>query len=152
MQMPSGGQLGEQAECKRMSGGNWSHKSTAPRLKVRLVRADAKVPARAGGWLCLPQPGCTVRQDLASDGVITGLPTWLRSREAACQCRRRGFVLLQEEVATHCGAPAWRVPWTEEPGGLQSVGLQRVGRDLAAGDTHRVIMGSQWVASKSQTD
>ena len=34
-------------------------------------------------------------------------------------------------MATHCSNPAWRIPWTEEPGGLQSKGLQRAGHDLA---------------------
>ena len=34
---------------------------------------------------------------------------------------------LEEEMATHCSVLAWRVPWTEEPGGLQSMGSQRVG-------------------------
>ena len=29
---------------------------------------------------------------------------------------------LEKEVATHCSALAWRIPWTEEPGGLQSMG------------------------------
>ena len=32
-------------------------------------------------------------------------------------------------MATHSGVLAWEVPWTEEPGGLQSMGLQRVGHD-----------------------
>ena len=36
---------------------------------------------------------------------------------------------LEEGVATHCGILAWRIPWTEEPGGLQSVGSHRVGQD-----------------------
>ena len=31
---------------------------------------------------------------------------------------------LEKEMATHSGILAWRVPWTEEPGGLQSMGLQ----------------------------
>ena len=34
---------------------------------------------------------------------------------------------LEEEIATHSSIPAWRIPQTEEPGGLQSTGLQRVG-------------------------
>ena len=34
---------------------------------------------------------------------------------------------LEEEMATHSSFLAWRIPWTEEPGGLQSTGLQRVG-------------------------
>ena len=38
---------------------------------------------------------------------------------------------LEEEVATHSSIPAWRIPWTEEPGGLQSARLQRVGHDQA---------------------
>ena len=35
---------------------------------------------------------------------------------------------LEEEMATHSGTLAWGIPWTEEPGGLQSVGSQRAGR------------------------
>ena len=35
-----------------------------------------------------------------------------------------------KEMATHSSILAWEIPWTEEPGGLQSMGLQRVGRDL----------------------
>ena len=33
---------------------------------------------------------------------------------------------LEEEMATHSSILAWRIPWTEEPGGLQSMGSQRV--------------------------
>ena len=36
---------------------------------------------------------------------------------------------LEKEMAAHPSILAWRTPWTEEPGGLQSVGLQRVGHD-----------------------
>ena len=39
---------------------------------------------------------------------------------------------LEEEMATHSSILAWEMSWTEEPGGLQSLGLQRVGHDLAA--------------------
>ena len=37
---------------------------------------------------------------------------------------------LEEEMATHSTLFAWRILWTEEPGGLQSTGSQRVGQDL----------------------
>ena len=37
--------------------------------------------------------------------------------------------LLEEEMATHSSILAWRIPWTEEPGRLQSMGSQRVGHD-----------------------
>ena len=36
---------------------------------------------------------------------------------------------LEKEMATCSSILAWRIPWTEEPGGLQSVGSQRVGHD-----------------------
>ena len=36
---------------------------------------------------------------------------------------------LEKGMATHSSIPAWRIPWTEEPGGLQSMGSQRVGHD-----------------------
>ena len=36
---------------------------------------------------------------------------------------------LEKEMATHSRILAWRIPWTEEPGGLQSVGLHGVGHD-----------------------
>ena len=36
---------------------------------------------------------------------------------------------LEKEMATHCSTPAWKIPWMEEPGGLQSMGSQRVGHD-----------------------
>ena len=37
--------------------------------------------------------------------------------------------LLEQEMAPHSSILAWKIPWTEEPGRLQSMGLQRVGRD-----------------------
>ena len=36
---------------------------------------------------------------------------------------------LEEGMATHSSILAWRIPWTEEPGGLQSIGSQRVRHD-----------------------
>ena len=37
--------------------------------------------------------------------------------------------LLEEEMATHFSILAWEIPWTEEPGGLQSWGFKRTGHD-----------------------
>ena len=36
---------------------------------------------------------------------------------------------LEKEMASHSSTIAWKIPWTEEPGRLQSMGLQRVGHD-----------------------
>ena len=37
--------------------------------------------------------------------------------------------VVEQEMATHSGTLAWKIPWTEEPGRLQSMGLRRVGHD-----------------------
>ena len=54
---------------------------------------------------------------------------------------------LEEGMANHSSIPAWRIPWTEEPGGLQSMESQRVGRDLASETTSLETHGSvRWIA------
>ena len=50
--------------------------------------------------------------DVGNKGLIPG---WVRPPGAG--------------MATHSSVPAWRIPWTEEPGGLQSMESQRVGHD-----------------------
>ena len=45
---------------------------------------------------------------------------------------------LEKEMVTHSSTLAWRIPWIEEPGGLQSTGSQRVGHDWATSLTHLV--------------
>ena len=47
--------------------------------------------------------------------------------------------LLEEGMATHFSILAWRIPWTEEPGWLQSIALQRVGLDSVTSHTHTHI-------------
>ena len=37
--------------------------------------------------------------------------------------------LLEKAMAPHSSVPTWKIPWTEEPGRLQSMGSQKVGRD-----------------------
>ena len=48
---------------------------------------------------------------------------------------------LAEEMATHSSILAWKIQWTEESGGLQSKGSQRVGHDLATEYTHICLNG-----------
>ena len=43
---------------------------------------------------------------------------------------------LEEEMATYCSILAWEIPWTEEPGGLESMGLQRVRHHVTTEHTH----------------
>ena len=42
-------------------------------------------------------------------------------------------------MATHSSIPAWEIPWTEELGGIQSMGLQRVRHDLATKQQHKEV-------------
>ena len=51
--------------------------------------------------------------------------------------------LLEKEMAIHSSILVWRIPWTEEPGGLQSTGSQRVGRDWVT-SLSLSLYGEQW--------
>ena len=48
---------------------------------------------------------------------------------------------LNTSVPTYSSILSWKIPWTEEPGGLQSMGSQRVGHDWAAKYTHTHTAG-----------
>ena len=51
-------------------------------------------------------------------------------------------------MAAHSSILAWRIPWTEEPGGLQSVGSQMVGHDLVTDTLQRIReKGTVWKAA-----
>ena len=52
----------------------------------------------------------------------------LAKQEARVQSLGRGDP-LEKAMATHSSVLVWRIPWTEEPGGPQSIGLQRIGHD-----------------------
>ena len=63
-----------------------------------------------------------------------GFPGGLDSKESACNMGDLGSIpgsgkSLETRMATHSSILAWRTPWTEEPGGLQSMGSQRVRHD-----------------------
>ena len=49
-----------------------------------------------------------------------------------------GKIPLEKGMATHSSILAWRIPWTEEPGRLQSIWLQRVGHDWATKYTQHI--------------
>ena len=78
-------------------------------------------------------------QNLGASNLECGLPTWLSGRDSTYQPRsHRMWVQSQgwedplgEEMATLSSILTWKIPWTEEPVGLQSIGLQRVGHNWA---------------------
>ena len=69
--------------------------------------------------------------------IWRGFPGGTDSKQSACNVRDPVWSLawedpLEKEMATHSSILAWRIPWTEEPGGLQSMGSQRVGHGWVA--------------------
>ena len=71
----------------------------------------------------------TLRGDLELCGLVVGICGYLWDPSIIC-----GYLWdpLEKEMATHSSILAWRIPQTEEPGRLQSMGLQRVGHDWAS--------------------
>ena len=66
--------------------------------------------------------------------LIYGLPQWLMNKESVCNAGDPGLIpgsgrSLEEEMATHSSVLAQKIPWTEDPGDLLSIGLQRVRQD-----------------------
>ena len=60
--------------------------------------------------------------------AVENLPTMQELQEVQVQSLGQEDP-LEEGMATHSSVFAWRIPWTEEPGGLQSIGSQRVRHD-----------------------
>ena len=62
------------------------------------------------------------------DAVVRNLPVNAEdTRDTRVQSLGQDH--LEQEMATHFSILAWKIPWAEEPGGLQSIGSQRVRRD-----------------------
>ena len=90
----------------------------------------------------MKQPGDG--QYLHPDDLAQGLPRWRSDKEPSCSCRRckrHGFhpwvgkIPLEKGMTTPSSILAWRIPWTEEPGGLRSLGLRRVRHNLVTKHT-----------------
>ena len=70
--------------------------------------------------------------------LIGLLPTWLSGKRLLLPMQEMQVWSLlwkdplEEERATHSSSLAWEIPWTEEPGGQQFIGSQRVAHDSAA--------------------
>ena len=57
----------------------------------------------------------------------------------------------EKEMATHSSIPAWKIPWTEGPGSLQSMGLERVGHDWVTEHIPRHLWGIGFRTSLANT-
>ena len=95
--------------------------------QISPLQISVSLPEKWRAWGIWPQI-CNGWASLVAQ-TVKNLPaiqkTWVRSlgREDA----------LEKEMATHPNILAWRIPWTEEPGGLQSMGSQR---DISNSHTH----------------
>ena len=69
-----------------------------------------------------------LRTGFPSGPVAKNLPAMQEPQETQFRSLGREDP-LEEGMATHCSILAWKIPWTEKPGGLQSMGSQRVGHD-----------------------
>ena len=77
-----------------------------------------------------------------------GFPGASSGKEPACHCRRCKVIRVQslgredpleEEMATHSSILAWRIPWTGEPGGLQSTESQRAGHNRSNSTRNTIL-------------
>ena len=78
--------------------------------------------------LCLGREDRWRREQLPTP-VFLGFPGGSDGKESSCNAEDLGSIPPLGETATHSSILAWRVPWTEKSGGLQSGGSQRVGHN-----------------------
>ena len=70
----------------------------------------------------------TKAEEIPNGSVVKNLPAMQETQETRVQFLGREDP-LEEGMATHFSILVWRISWTEEPGGLQSIGSQRVRHD-----------------------
>ena len=124
-------------QCRRPGFNPWVGK--IPRRRERLL-TPVFLPGEFHG-LCSPW-GCKEldTNEWLSHTHLSGSVV----KESICNVEDEGHTglipgqedPLKEEMVTHSNILAWKIPWTEEPGSLQSMGLQRVRYDWATKHTH----------------
>ena len=92
---------------------------------VKNLPAIQETRVRSLGWEDPLEKGKATHSSILVAQLVKNLPaireTWVQSLGRQDP--------LGKGIATHATILAWRIPWTEEPGGLQSMGSQRVGHD-----------------------
>ena len=141
-----GGHRGRQDRCPISSHSRCSVNLNCPcgaePGKRRIPGDPDQLPGLVGGaqyrwpWT-FSEPDCHAGEGGCCEQVPgEGFSGGTSGKESTCQYRRQTWVRslgqedpLEKGTATHSSVLAWRIPWTREPGGLQSMGLQRVGHD-----------------------
>ena len=74
--------------------------------------------------------GChEIKRHFLGREAMTNLDTILKSRDITLSAKVYLVKAMEKAMAPHSSTLAWKIPWTEEPGGLQSMGSLRVGHD-----------------------
>ena len=113
---------------------------TKDRGRPCTVSEEDHISAAPGKGLCLFLLKCKLLNK------SHGFPQLLSGKESACNVRDTGDEMWvwflgwrfpEKSMSTHSSIFAWKIPWTEEPGRLQSMGLQRVGHYWASEHVHK---------------
>ena len=75
--------------------------------------------------------------------IYIGYPGGTSGKAPACQCRRYGrnkFNPLEDGMATHSRILAWKIPWTEESGGLQVHGVTKESSDMTCDKQQQIFL------------
>ena len=86
-------------------------------------------------FLSKPDTPARGRRGFPSDSVVKNPPEVQEMQDMWIRSLNREDP-LETEMATNSSILAWKLPWTEEPGGSQSIGLKRVGHNLATKQQH----------------
>ena len=122
-----------------------THNAYGQRCKNLIVKVTSKVLRNTMSQNLITRTttktSCTVHSDHLSD-------------KHEWKCNEKSYVRslgwedpLEKGMATHSSIPSWRMPWTEGPGGLQSMGSQRVGHNWA---TKTITMTNELLMSKNK--
>ena len=105
---------------------------TPPRVKCLGSRPSRPIPTAWTGRFCYcPDPSWV--------SLVTQTMKNLPAMQETQVQSLGGEDLLEKGMATHSSTPAWRIPWTEEPSRLHSMGLQRVRHDWATATSGPVL-------------
>ena len=112
----------------------WPHEPEHVRLPYPSPTAEVYPNPCSLSWQCHPTTSSSVipfsscPQSFQHQGLFKWVSSWHQlAKVLKFQLQYQSF----QEMATHSSILAWRIPWTEEPGGLHSTGSQRVGHNWA---------------------
>ena len=111
---------------RQKQAGLWSHLPIPRDMQRRRTASPASVRHQTARVFWGPRFYCFIIWLRLSLQRVSPVPQQVKNPPAVLEIWVRSLrreELLEEQVATHSSIPAWEIPWTEEPGGLQSMGV-----------------------------